>query len=80
MVVDGDRLDVVTKHWLDASFEDHGLGLEERQQAFLAAFAADARLLEPAERHAEVGAEGVVADGAGAQLAGDLRGPGRRRS
>ena len=59
--------------------EDDGLGLEEREQPLLAALAADARLLEAAERDAEVGAERVVADGAGAQLAGDRRGRGRRR-
>ena len=58
-----------------AAFEDHGLGLEERQQTFLAALATDPRLLEPAERHAEVGAERVVADGAGPELAGDGAGP-----
>ena len=45
---------------------------------FDATLAADARLLEAAERHAEVGAERVVPDRARAQLAGDLRAPGRR--
>ena len=55
--------------------EDDRLGLEERQQPFLAALAADARLLEAAERDAEVGPERVVADGAGAELPGDLAGP-----
>src|SRR3954449_12874946 len=54
--------------------EDHGLGLEERQQPFLAALATDARLLEPAEGHAEVGLEAVVSDGAGPDLTRDLAG------
>ncbi len=45
------------------------------QQALDATLAADARLLEAAERHAEVGAERVVPDGARAQLPGDLAGP-----
>src|SRR5437763_6608454 len=56
-------------------FEDDGLGLEERQEAFFAALTTDARLLEPAEGHAEVRAEGVVADGAGAEPTGHLSGP-----
>jgi hypothetical protein len=47
------------------AFQDHRLGLEEREQALGAAFAADPGLLEPAERDAEVRAEGVVADSAG---------------
>jgi len=40
--------------------EDHRLGLEEGVKPFDPAFAADARLLESAERDAEVGAERVV--------------------
>src|SRR5258705_3533984 len=55
-------------------FEDHGLGLQEWQQALLPAFATDAGLLEPAEGHAEVRPEGVVADRAGSESAGDLAG------
>src|SRR6476619_5536609 len=51
--------------------ENHGLGLEERQEPFLATLTADARLLETAEGHAEVGLEPVVADRAGPDLAGD---------
>ena len=50
--------------------EDDGLGLEEGHEPFLAALAADARLLEPAERDAEVGAERVVPTVPGAELAG----------
>src|SRR4029077_10831687 len=55
--------------------EDDGLGLEERQQTLGPALAADARLLEAAERDPEVGAERVVANGPGADLAGDHAGP-----
>jgi hypothetical protein len=40
-----------------AALEDHGLGLQEGQQTFTAALTADAGLLEPAERDAEVGAQ-----------------------
>jgi hypothetical protein len=42
------------------ALKDHGLGLFEREQPLASAFAADAGLLEPAERNAEVGAEGVA--------------------
>src|SRR5687768_11322474 len=54
--------------------EDHRLRLQERQQTFLAAFAPDPRLLETAERHAEVGAEVVVTNSSAPQLAGDRLG------
>jgi len=49
--------------------EDHRLGLEERVQPFDPAFPADARLLESAERDAEVGAERVVSYGTRSELA-----------
>src|SRR5260370_16562576 len=55
--------------------EQHGLGLEEREQPVYAALAADAGLLEAAVPHVEVGLEAVVADGAGPHLPGDLAGP-----
>jgi hypothetical protein len=58
-----------------AALEDDELGLQEGQQSLAAAFPADAGLLEAAERDAEVGAERVVPDGAGAQLPGDLASP-----
>src|ERR1700684_820993 len=56
------KLGVFVPGW--PAFEDHGLGLQERQQSLASALASDAGLLEPAERDAEVGAERVVADGA----------------
>ena len=60
-----------------AALKDHSLGFEEGEQALAPAFAPDPGLLESAERHAEVGAEGVVADGPGAQLLRPPRGSGR---
>jgi 4,5-DOPA dioxygenase extradiol len=53
------------------TFEDHGLGLEEREQTFLAPFTTDARLLEAAKGHAEVGTERVVPHRARPELAGN---------
>ena len=58
-----------------STLQNDGLRLEEGQQPLDPALAADAGLLEPAEGDAEVGAERVVADGARAQLAGDVAGP-----
>src|SRR5271166_286402 len=43
------------------TLEDHGFGLQERQQALGAALAADAGLLEAAKGDPEVGSKGVVA-------------------
>ena len=57
------------------TLQDDGLRLQEGVQPLGAALAADAGLLEAAERDAEVGAERVVADRARAQLAGDVPGP-----
>src|SRR3546814_20653318 len=51
--------------------EDHRLGLEEVVQALAAAFAADAGLLEAAERDREVGAPHIVPYGPRADSAGD---------
>src|SRR6476646_3897749 len=59
---------IATSVCLGTAFEDHGLGLEEGQQTFLATLTTDTRLLEPAERRAEVGAERVVADGSRPEL------------
>ena len=56
-------------------FQNDGLRLEEGQQSLGATFATYARLLEPPEGDAEVRAERVVADGAGAQLPSDVPGP-----
>src|SRR5581483_10975908 len=58
-----------------ATFQDHALGFEEGEQPFAYAFAADPGLLEPAERHAEVTAERVVADRPRTQLPGNVAGP-----
>ena len=60
--------------------EDHGLRLDEVPQTLDAALATDARLLEAAERDAEVGAERVVPDRAGAEVPRRRRGRGRRRA
>jgi len=48
----------------DRAVEQHGLGLEEREQPIDAALAADAGLLEAAVPNVEVGLEAVVADDA----------------
>src|SRR5436190_3140038 len=56
------------------ALEDDELGLQEVRQPLVDALAADAGLLEAAERDAEVGAERVVPDRAGAQLPGDRTG------
>jgi amidase len=58
-----------------AVVDDHGLGLQVREQPLAAAFAAYPGLLVAAEGHAEIGAEGVVPDRARPQSAGDRHRP-----
>lgn len=56
------RLVLQTAVTRGTALQDHALGFEEGEQPLAYAFTPDSGLLEPAERHAEVTAERVVAN------------------
>lgn len=58
------------------TLKDHEIRLEERLQVLRPAFSADPGLLEPAERDGEVRTHVVVTNRPGAELPGNLAGPG----